>query len=82
VRILLWLPFCGLFASLFFPPQSEDLAGAIRFAAIVLGAAGLAIVTAGVLQELDERARVLYSRLAPAGAVLVIGAAVVTAILT
>jgi hypothetical protein len=45
-RLLLWLPFCGLFASLFLPPGSDDLAGLARFVAASLAAALLAILVA------------------------------------
>jgi hypothetical protein len=52
VRLLLWLPFAGLFASLIFPPASNDLAGVARF----FGAALLALVlTAGLALLLSRR---------------------------
>jgi hypothetical protein len=41
-RLLLWLPFGGLFASVFFPSGGEDVGGLLRF----LGAWALAVVLA------------------------------------
>jgi len=43
LRIVLWLPYCGLFASLFFAPSSDDVLGIIRFLVIVLGCAMVSV---------------------------------------
>jgi hypothetical protein len=48
-RLLLWLPFCGLFASLLFPPAPDDLLGLARFLGACLVAAALALSVAVVL---------------------------------
>ena len=48
LRAALWLPYCALFASLFFPP-AEDLLGALRFAVIAAGAAALTMAGAKTL---------------------------------
>ena len=48
LRATLWLPYCGLFASLFFPPP-EDLSGALRFAVAAGGAAALTMAGAKTL---------------------------------
>jgi len=49
VRLLLWLPYCGLFTSLFVPPSGDDLPGLARFMAITAGAAAVTIAVAAVL---------------------------------
>lgn len=48
-RLLLWLPFCGLFASLLFPPASDDPLGLARFLATCVLGAALAVAVAMLL---------------------------------
>jgi hypothetical protein len=48
LRAALWLPYCALFASLFFPPP-EDLPGALRFTVAAGGAAALTMAGAKTL---------------------------------
>ncbi len=43
LRMLLWLPYCGLFASLFFSPGSDSPLEVLRFAGIVVGAAAVTV---------------------------------------
>jgi hypothetical protein len=50
VRTLLWLPLCGLFASLFVP-LPDDAAGLARSAAATLGAGAIAILVAVALNR-------------------------------
>jgi hypothetical protein len=80
-RALCWLPYCGLFTTLFFTPSGDDAVGLVRFwvitalvAAAVLGA-GLVVRRRG-----SEMARGFYARaVAPyAGlvALLVVGTSV------
>jgi hypothetical protein len=65
VRMLLWLPLCGLFASVFVPPAGDDARDLIAFAAVTLGAAGAAILIAMVLTRWRRLpARLLYLRVA------------------
>jgi hypothetical protein len=45
-RVFLWLPFCGLFASLFVPAGADDAGGVLRFLGAAAGAAGVAIALA------------------------------------
>ena len=59
-RLLLWLPLCGLFASLFFPPGPDDLGGLARFAAATLLGALLAIVLAAALARSPVAVRSAY----------------------
>ena len=49
MRMLLWLPLCGLFASVFVPPASDGALDLLEFAAATLGAAGAAILLAVAL---------------------------------
>ena len=45
VRVLLWLPVCGLFTSVIFPPSADDALGIVRFLVLsgAAGAVGLAL---------------------------------------
>ena len=82
VRALCWFPYCGLFATLFFPPSADDLLGLLRFFGIALAIAALTIV-AGVLmlRRGVETARGLYRRAVAPYALLVLGLVVVTSFL-
>ncbi|HVD01281.1 MAG TPA: hypothetical protein VNG93_09050 [Candidatus Dormibacteraeota bacterium] len=46
LRLLLWLPYCGLFASLFFPPGGDDLVDLLRYLGLVAGTAAIAVAIA------------------------------------
>ncbi|HEX9362457.1 MAG TPA: hypothetical protein VGA47_01600 [Candidatus Dormibacteraeota bacterium] len=74
-RILMWFPYCGLFATLFLPPSGDDLFGFLRFMGITLLVAGVVIGT-GMMMRWRGAAGVrgLYARgVAPfAGLVLLI----------
>ena len=43
LRVALWLPYCGLFASLFFPPLGDDPLELLRFLGIVAGSAAIGV---------------------------------------
>ena len=63
LRVLLWLPYCGLFASLYIPPPSDDAAGLVRFAATTWVAAAIAIaLTSALNRRAAGRAGPLYVR--------------------
>jgi hypothetical protein len=65
LRMLLWLPLCGLFASVFVPPAADDALDLLEFAAATLGAAAAAIVLAMVVTRWRLlSARLLYMRVA------------------
>ena len=72
-RALVWLPYCALFATLFFPPQADDLAGLARFAGLV-GGAWLVTALAGALlsRRGAQRVRGLYSRIVAPYSLLVV----------
>jgi hypothetical protein len=46
LRLLLWLPYCGLFASLFFPPGRDDVLDLLRYLGLVAGSAAIAVAIA------------------------------------
>ena len=82
VRALLWVPYCGLFASLFFPPSSDDLPGLLRFLALTVGVAAITIALAGNLARRPPGAtQALYLRLALPFAAFTVLVGMLTAIL-
>jgi hypothetical protein len=46
LRVALWLPYCGLFASLYFPPGGDDPLDLLKFLGIVGGAAAIGVAAA------------------------------------
>jgi hypothetical protein len=82
-RTLLWLPLCGLFAALFFPPAPDSALGLLRFAGLTVAAAGAAVLIAALARRRQPfPAALLYLRVAPALAALVLLVAAATAGLT
>lgn len=74
-RVLSWWPYCGLFATLYFPPSSDDAIGVARFFGLSLIVAGVSILAGALLRRRGaEPARGIYRRvIAPfAGVVLVL----------
>jgi hypothetical protein len=49
-RALCWFPYCGLFATLFFSPPTDDAVGLLRFFGIT-AVVGLGMIGAGVLMQ-------------------------------
>ena len=81
-RVLAWWPSCGLFATLWFPPSSDDVLGVARFLGLVMAAAAFCVI-AGVLlgRRGAEPARDLYRKvIAPFGGV-VLATVIVTSLL-
>jgi L-alanine-DL-glutamate epimerase-like enolase superfamily enzyme len=75
VRALCWFPYCGLFATLFFPPSADDALGLLRFLAITLAAVAVCVVGGLLMARRGaDAARGVYRRaVAPyAGLVLVL----------
>ncbi|MDQ6742957.1 MAG: hypothetical protein M3170_05180 [Candidatus Dormibacteraeota bacterium] len=65
VRMLLWLPLCGLFASVFVPPAADAALNLVEFAVATVGAAATAILLAmGLTRWRLLPARLLYVRVA------------------
>jgi hypothetical protein len=72
-RALVWFPYCALFATIFFPPQTDDLIGLARFSGLVAGAAMVTILAGTLLSRRGaERARGLYSRVVTPYSLLVL----------
>jgi hypothetical protein len=82
-RALVWFPYCALFATLFFPPQTDDLVGLARFFGIVIATALVCVAAGAVLARRGaERARGLYARAVTPYAALVLILIVGTLIIT
>lgn len=81
-RMMTWLAYCGLFTTLFVPPSSDDLAGALRFFAITFAVAAV-LVGFGLLvrRRGAEAARGLYTRAIPPFALVVLAVVVTTSLL-
>jgi hypothetical protein len=74
-RLLSWFPYCGLFATLFLPPSTDDLVGVARFFGVTLAVAVVVIAFSSFMRWRGvEIAKGLYTRvIAPfAGLVLVL----------
>jgi hypothetical protein len=82
VRTFLWLPLCGLFASLFFPPGADDLGGVLRFLAITLGTAAVGIGLAAVVARWGAGARRLSPRAMAPVALAIPAIAAITSLLS
>jgi hypothetical protein len=82
-RALVWFPYCALFVTLFFPPQTDDIAGLARFAGLVAATAGVCIAGGALLgMRGAERARGLYSRVVTPYSLLVLLLVIGTLILS
>ncbi|HEY2599303.1 MAG TPA: hypothetical protein VGJ79_12580 [Candidatus Dormibacteraeota bacterium] len=81
-RALCWFPYCGLFATLFFPPSADDALGLLRFFGITLAVAALGIgAGALMLRRGVETARGWYQRVVAPYALLVLALVVLTSFL-
>jgi hypothetical protein len=82
VRALCWLPYCGLFTTLFFPPPADDVLGVMRFFGITLAVAALWIFAGALMLRRGAAAvRGLYQRAVAPYAVLVLAVVVITTFL-
>lgn len=83
VRVLLWLPYCALFSSLFFAPGADDPIGLLRFAGTTAGAAAIAIaLAANLTRRPAATTRSLYLRLVAPFAAFTLLVAILTALLS
>jgi len=82
MRGLCWWPYCGLFATLFFPPPGDDAVGVTRFAGVTVGVAALCLLAGWVIGRMGaDPARRLYKRAIAPYAGLVVALVVVTSLL-
>ncbi len=82
VRALCWLPYCGLFTTLFFPPSVDDALGVLRFFGITLAVAALCIVAGWLMARRGaDASRGLYRRAVAPYAVVVLIVVVITSLL-
>jgi hypothetical protein len=82
VRALCWLPYCGLFTTLFFPPSADDVLGVLRFLGITLAVAAFCIGAGALMARRGaQTARGLYRRAVTPYAVLVLVVVVITSFL-
>jgi hypothetical protein len=80
VRVLLWLPYCGLFASLFFPPFGDDAVGLLRFLGVAAGGAAVAIfIAANLVRRAATATNRLYGWVVVPFGWVTLGAAMLTA---
>jgi hypothetical protein len=80
-RVLTWLPYCGLFTTLFAPPSADDFLGWLRFFGITFLIAALAIAMGLLVQRAGAaRTRRLYVTVVTPYAGLVLLIVVVTSI--
>lgn len=81
-RGLCWLPYCGLFTTLFFPPAGDDLGGMLRFFGISVGVAAVSLVAGALMgRRGGQIVRGLYARAVTPYAVLVLALVGATALL-
>jgi len=81
-RVLTWFPYCGLFTTLFFPPQGDDAPGLLRFFGLTVLVAAVVIVAGIVVQRRGAGVvRGTYTRVVTPFAGLVLATVVATSIL-
>lgn len=82
MRVLCWWPYCGLFATLFFPPLPGDPGGVTRFLGLSVGVAAFCVVAGALLGRSGAGpARGVYRMaIAPFGGI-VLGLVVITSLL-
>jgi hypothetical protein len=81
-RVLAWLPYCGLFTTLFLPPPGDDLLGVLRFFGITLVVAAVVVAFAVFLRARGAAvARAFFMRGVASYAAVVLAIVVATSIL-
>jgi hypothetical protein len=82
MRGLCWLPYCGLFTTLFLPPGGDDLGGVLRFFGVSFAVAAISLFAGALMGRRGaEIVRGLYARAVTPYAVLVLALVGVTALL-
>ena len=81
MRALCWWPYCGLFATLYFPPVASDLIGIARFLGLSVAVGAFCVLAGWFLRRRGaEPARVVYRRAIAPFAGLVLALVVLTSI--
>jgi len=81
-RVLTWFPYCGLFTTLYFPPQGDDAPGLLRFFGLTVVVAAVVIVAGIVVQRRGAGVvRGTYTRVVTPFAGLVLVTVMATSIL-
>jgi len=82
MRVLSWWPFCGLFATLFFPPSPDDAIGVARFFGLSVIVAAICVVAGALMGRRGaEPARGIYRKGIAPFAGLVLALVIVTSLL-
>src|SRR6267143_4993622 len=82
MRVLCWWPYCGLFATLYFPPTPDDLLGLARFLGVSLAVAGFCVLAGVYLRRRGlDVARDVYQRAVAPFAGLVLLLVAITSVL-
>lgn len=82
MRVLSWWPYCGLFATLFFPPRPDDLIGLASFFAIGVVVAAICVLAGALMGHRGAApARGMYQKAITPFAGLVLALVVVTSLL-
>lgn len=81
-RLLCWFPYCGLFATLYLPPSTDDALGLVRFFGVTFVVAAVVIAFSSLMRVRGvELAKGLYTRVIAPFAALVLLIVVATSIL-
>jgi hypothetical protein len=82
IRGLCWWPYCGLFATLYFPPPPDSLVGILRFVGVSAAVGAVCLLAGWAMGRRGaEPARGLYRRALAPYAALVLVLVVVTSVL-
>lgn len=82
MRALTWWPYCGLFATLFYPPAHDDLVGVAGFFGLSFAIAVFCVLAGWFMGRSGAApSRVIYQRAIAPFAALVLGIVVVTSLL-
>jgi hypothetical protein len=82
LRVLSWWPYCGLFATLYFPPSADDVLGIARFIGLTVVVAAICLVAGALMRRRGaEPARGIYRKGIAPFAGLVLALVIVTSLL-
>jgi hypothetical protein len=82
LRVLSWWPYCGLFATLYFPPSADDVLGIMRFIGLTVLVAAICVFAGALMRRRGaEPARGIYRKGIAPFAGLVLALVIVTSLL-